>query len=121
MTSLPAFESCVTEGKAASIMGAYNRLNGEACCASPTLLQKILREEWGFDGYVVADCGAGADLYYAHHVVKTKEDAAALAVTSGVDLECGCTYNIPCHFNSLKQATVHNTVTVEDLKQAVRR
>ncbi|MCL6614780.1 MAG: glycoside hydrolase family 3 protein, partial [Firmicutes bacterium] len=54
-TYLPAFKACVKEGKAASVMAAYNRVNGEPCCGSPTLLQKILREEWGFDGYVVSD------------------------------------------------------------------
>ena len=66
MTYLPAFEACIVEGKAYSIMGAYNRVNGEACCASPTLLQKILRDEWGFDGYVVSDCGAIDDIYSNH-------------------------------------------------------
>ena len=62
-TYLPAFEACVKEGGAASIMGAYNRINGEPCCASPTLLRKILREEWGFEGYVVSDCWAINDIF----------------------------------------------------------
>ncbi|MCL4408137.1 MAG: glycoside hydrolase family 3 protein, partial [Thermotogae bacterium] len=57
-TYLYAFKECVKTGKTASIMGAYNRVNGEPCCASKTLLQDILRKEWGFDGYVVSDCGA---------------------------------------------------------------
>jgi beta-glucosidase len=60
-TYLPAFEACVKEAKVACIMGAYNRTNGEPCCASPTLLETILREEWGFEGYVVSDCGAICD------------------------------------------------------------
>jgi beta-glucosidase len=69
-TYLPAFEACVKEAKAVSVMGAYNRTNGEPCCASKTLLQDILRDEWGFDGYVVSDCGAIQDIH-AHHKVTT--------------------------------------------------
>ncbi|MBN2083681.1 MAG: glycoside hydrolase family 3 C-terminal domain-containing protein [Anaerolineales bacterium] len=121
MTYLPAFQACITEAKAGSIMSAYNRLNGEACTASPALLQKILREEWGFDGYVVSDCGAVAYIYLYHGLVNSEEEAAALAVTSGCDLECGCTYGIPCHFNTLKRAALHNLVSMEDLKRSVKR
>ncbi len=91
-TYLPAFEACVKEAGAASIMGAYNRTNGEPCCASPTLLDKILRQEWGFDGYVVSDCWAINDIFGGHGVVKTPAEAAALAVKTGCDLECGCAY-----------------------------
>ena len=121
MTYLPAFKACVTEGKVESVMGAYNALNGTACCANPWLLQKTLREDWGFDGYVVADCGAVGFLYYAHALVNTREEAAALAVTSGVDLECGCTYGLPCDFIYLNLAVLHNFVTEVDLRQAVTR
>jgi beta-glucosidase len=92
-TYLPAFEACVREGQAASIMGAYNRLNGEPCCASPRLLQDILRERWGFDGFVVSDCGAITNIYKFHQVVETAAQAAALAVQAGCDLECGDTYH----------------------------
>jgi beta-glucosidase len=91
-TYLPAFEACVREAKAASVMGAYNRVNGEPCCASPTLLEKILRQEWGFDGYVVSDCGAILDIYAHHKVVRTAEQAAALAVQNGCELNCGEVY-----------------------------
>lgn len=91
-TYLPAFKATVQEGGAVSIMGAYNRTNGEACCASITLLQKILREEWGFDGYVVSDCGAIDDIYKHHQLVKTAEAAAAVAVKNGCELNCGNTY-----------------------------
>ena len=104
MTYLPAFEAGIVEGKAYSIMGAYNRVNGEASSASPTLLQKILREEWGFDGYVVSDCGAIDDIYIYHGLVNSADEAAALAVNNGCDLECGCTYDIPCHYVYLKEA-----------------
>ncbi|HQE93685.1 MAG TPA: glycoside hydrolase family 3 C-terminal domain-containing protein [Anaerolineae bacterium] len=97
-TYLPAFEACVREAKVAAVMGAYNRTNGEPCCASPTLLQKILRDEWGFggpegvDGHVVSDCGAIYDIYMYHRVVSTAAEAAALAVKNGCDLNCGETY-----------------------------
>ncbi len=62
-TYLPAFHACVTEAGAGSVMSAYNRVNGEPCSASPTLIGKILRDEWGFDGYVVSDCWAIRDLH----------------------------------------------------------
>ena len=74
-------------------MGAYNRTNGEPCCASPTLLQQILREEWGFEGYVVSDCGAIRDLHANHKIVDTPQEAAAIAVNNGCDLNCGEVYN----------------------------
>ncbi len=98
LTYLPHFEACVREGRAVSVMGAYNRTNGEACCASPTLLQVILREEWGFggptgsEGYVVSDCWAIIDVYAHHKLVETPAEAAALAVKAGCDLNCGETY-----------------------------
>jgi beta-glucosidase len=91
-TYLFAFEACVKEGKADSVMGAYNRVNGEPCCASPRLLKEILRQEWGFDGYVVSDCGAIRDIYKHHKVVGTAVEAAALAVEHGCDLNCGSVY-----------------------------
>lgn len=91
-TYLPAFEACVVEGRAQSVMGAYNRVNGEPACASPTLLGRILRERWGFDGYVVSDCGAIDDIYREHRVAPSAAAAAALAVRMGCDLNCGETY-----------------------------
>ncbi len=121
MTYLPAFQALVTEGKAASVMGAYNRVNGEACCASPTLLQKILRGEWGFEGYVVSDCGAIDDIYFNHGLAKTMTEAAALAVKNGCDLECGCTYGIPCDYPRLGTAVASGLLTEDDLRQSVKR
>jgi len=91
-TYLPAFEATVREAKAASIMGAYNRVNGEPCCASPTLLTKILRQDWGFEGYVVSDCWALRDLHEHHKITKSAAESAALGVKHGCDLNCGCSY-----------------------------
>jgi beta-glucosidase len=97
-TYLPHFEACVKEAAAYSVMGAYNRINGEPCCTSPTLLERILRHEWGFggptgfNGYVVSDCGAVGDIYLHHKVAATPAEAAALAVKAGCDLNCGEVY-----------------------------
>lgn len=92
-TYLPAFRDCVIEARAESVMGAYNHTNGEPCCASPTLLDEILRKEWGFKGYVVSDCGAVEDFHEHHKITSTPEESAALAVREGCDLNCGCVYN----------------------------
>ena len=70
---LPAFEASVKEGHVASVMGAYNRLNGTYCCENDVLLTQILKKEWGFDGFVTSDFGA------VHSTVAT--------ATNGLDLE----------------------------------
>lgn len=86
---LAPFEACIREGKAAAIMSSYNAINGVPSTANPWLLTKVLRNEWGFRGYVVSDCGAPGLLVQAHHYVKTKEAAATLALKAGLDIECG--------------------------------
>jgi len=121
MTYLPAFKACIIEGQAHSIMGAYNRLNGEHCCASPTLIQHILRDTWGFDGYVVSDCGAIDDIYRTHALVDSPVKAAALAVKHGCDLECGCSYGIPCHYGLLEQAVQEGLLTEVEVDGALTR
>ncbi len=83
-TYLPAFRDLVQEGKAASVMSAYNRVNGESATASQRLLNDILRKQWGFDGYVVSDCGAVDDIFMRHKLVATAEEASALAVVAGL-------------------------------------
>ncbi len=91
-TYLPAFRTSIIDGGAESVMCAYNRVGGEPCCGSNELLQNILRDEWGFEGYVVSDCWAIKDIYMYHKVVETPAEAAAMAVANGTDLNCGVTY-----------------------------
>jgi beta-glucosidase len=114
-TYLPAFHACVTEAAAASVMTAYNRVNGEPCSGSPTLLQKILRDEWGFDGYVVSDCWAIKDFHEGHGVTATPEESAALAVKAGCDLNCGCTYGF------IPAAVEMGLLAEADVDRSVRR
>ena len=91
-TYLPAFKKTVEEGKVYSVMCAYNRYMGEPCCGSGWLQEELLRGELGFDGYIVSDCGAIRDFHSGHNVVGTREEAAALGVLSGTDLNCGNVY-----------------------------
>ena len=91
-TYLPAFKACVQEAKVEAVMGAYNRTNGEPCCGSKTLLQDILRKEWGFEGHVVSDCWAILDFHENHKVTKTPLESAAMAMNNGCDLNCGCMF-----------------------------
>jgi beta-glucosidase len=93
-TYLPAFRASVVEGKVASIMCAYNSVNGSPACVSDELLGRTLRGAWGFQGYVVSDCGAIHDIFApgAHHFVPTVADASGLAVRQGTDLTCGSEY-----------------------------
>ena len=90
-TYLPAFEGLVKEAHVEAVMGAYNRTNGEPCCGSPSL-QKILREDWGFEGHFVSDCWAIRDFHEHHMVTATAAESAALAINNGCDLNCGNTY-----------------------------
>ncbi|MCS2406250.1 hypothetical protein NXY31_18110 [Bacteroides salyersiae] len=93
-TYLPAFKALVQQGGIKEVMCAYNRFEGEPCCGSNRLLYNILREEWGFDGLVVSDCGAISDFYLKghHETHPTKEAAVAAAVKAGTDLDCGVDY-----------------------------
>ncbi|NRA49886.1 MAG: glycoside hydrolase family 3 C-terminal domain-containing protein, partial [Phaeodactylibacter sp.] len=91
-TYLPAFERLVKESEVEAVMCAYNRVYGEPCCGSPELLQEILREEWGFKGHLVSDCGALKDFHRGHMVTKDVVESAALALESGINVNCGGTY-----------------------------
>jgi beta-glucosidase len=114
-TYLPQFEACVKEANALSAMCAYNRFRGEACCASELLLTQILRKEWGFQGYVVSDCGAIRDIHQNHKLVEDAPAAAALAVKAGCDLNCGVEYL------SLVAAVERGLITEEEIDRSVKR
>ncbi len=87
-TYLPAFRAAITEGKAESIMCAYNRINGEPACANTFLLKDQLRGAWKFNGYVVSDCDAITDIFNGHHFTKNMAEAGAAAIKTGMDNEC---------------------------------
>ena len=91
-TYLPAFEACVKEAGVEAVMGAYNRTNGEPCCAHTSLMEDILRGQWGFEGHYVSDCWAIRDFHEHHRVTGSSEESAVLALKKGCDLNCGCTY-----------------------------
>lgn len=91
-TYLPAFKALVKEAHVEAVMCAYNRTNGAPCCANNVLLSEVLRKEWGFKGHVVSDCWAVKDFYEGHKTVANQMEAAALAVKSGVELNCGDEY-----------------------------
>lgn len=88
-TYLAAFKACVEEAHVEAVMGAYNRVNGEPCCGSRTLLKDILRKEWNFAGHVTSDCGAIADFHERHKVTDGPVESAAMAMENGCDLNCG--------------------------------
>ena len=112
----PSFKACFHEGGAFATMCAYNRVNGVPACGNEWLLNKVLREEWGFKGYVVSDCGAIGDIYENHLYVPTPEEASALAVRSGCDLNCGFVYE-----DALLKAVKKGLVTEEELDRPVER
>src|SRR5215813_4680745 len=112
-TYLPAFRATVVEGKAAGVMCAYNRTNGEPCCANKRLYD-ILRREWGFKGHVVSDCGAVDDIYKFHHFAKTVAEASAISVKAGTDLSCGREYR------SLVQAVKDGLITEAEIDTALK-
>ena len=93
-TYLPAFRAAVTEGKAESVMCAYNRVNGQPACASDFLLVDTLRGAWKFNGYVVSDCDAVVDIYEGHHYTKSQAEAAAVSMKHGMDNECADFFTI---------------------------
>src|SRR6185503_17583908 len=114
-TYLPAFEACVKEEGAYSVMCAYNRYLGQPCCAHDTLLRKILRDDWGFKGYIVSDCGAVYDIYKFHKLVETAREASAMALKAGTDLDCGTDYS------SLVEAAKRGLVTEADIDVSLKR
>ena len=114
-TYLPAFEKLVKEAEVEAVMGAYNRTNGEPCCGSTTLMEKILRGEWEFQGHFVSDCWAIRDFHTQHMVTDTAEESAAMALKAGCDVNCGNTY---LH---LLKAYEQGLITEEDITRSAER
>ena len=112
---LPQFEQGIKVGGAYSLMCAYNRLGGQPACASPRLEQDILRGEWKFPGYIVSDCGAIDDIYLRHKVEPTAAAAAAAAVKTGTDLDCGRVYP------NLVDAAQQGLITEAQIDVSVKR
>ncbi|TXE07029.1 glycoside hydrolase family 3 protein [Seonamhaeicola algicola] len=106
-TYLPAFKALVKEANVEGVMGAYNRTQGVPCCGSPYLLQEILKDNWGFDGYIVSDCGAISDFHRFHKVTNTPEESAAMALKAGTSVNCGNVYSV------LKSALKQGLITEE--------
>ncbi len=123
-TYLPAFRAAITEGKAESIMCAYNRINGEPGCANKFLLIDQLRKAWGFKGYVVSDCDAIVDIFEGHHFTKSQPEAAAVALKTGMDNECADFFTIAKTDHDYKpfiDAVKQGLLTEADLDVSLRR
>ncbi len=112
-TYLPAFKALVKEANVESVMCAYNRTNGDPCCSHNFLIDDVLRGEWGFKGHVVSDCGAVEDLYTGHKVTGSLMAASALAVKSGVNLDCGTEYK------TLVEAVKQGLITEKEIDEAL--
>ena len=115
-TYLPAFKTLVQEGKVAEIMCAYQRIDGQPCCAQTRYEQQILRDEWGFEGLITSDCGAITDfLPKWHNVAKDPAEASAKAILAGTDMECGSEYK------NLPEAVRRGDIKEADLNKSLRR
>ena len=114
-TYLPAFKALTTEGHAAALMCSYNEINGVPSCASGANLQALVRERWGFKGYVVSDCDAVGDVTEYHHYTADNAHGAVSALHAGVDLDCGNTYG------SLTTSLAQGLTTEAEINLALRR
>ena len=113
-TYYPAFRRTIAKAGVDGVMGAYSRLNGEACCGTH-LIEELLRKKWGFEGVFISDCWAIRDFHQEHHITKKPEESAALALKMGCDLNCGCTYRY------LDKALSKGLIRKDDLKKAAVR
>jgi beta-glucosidase len=123
-TYLPAFRAAVVEGKAGSVMCAYNRVNGEPACANSFLLEHSLRGAWKFDGYVVGDCDSVDEIFSEHHFTKTIEEAAALTLERGTDNECIDSYSKATDNSDYKKyldAVAQGLLTEAQINVSLRR
>eukprot|EP00743_Colponemidia_sp_Colp-15_P007755 GILK01008397.1.p1 GENE.GILK01008397.1~~GILK01008397.1.p1 ORF type:complete len:751 (-),score=119.29 GILK01008397.1:185-2437(-) len=114
-TYTPAFRACVTEGKVRSIMCSYNSVNGVPACANPFLMQTLLRDTWGFDGYVVSDCDAVSDIFNSHHYAPSWAATVQSSVKAGCDMCCGDSYK------HLQEAVETGLLSEFDIDQSIRR
>ncbi len=112
-TYLPAFKKLVVDAKVEAVMGAYNRTLDEPCCASRLLLGEILRDEWGFEGHVVSDCGALGDFHRNHKITRDAAESAALALRNGCDLGCDSVYD------EIPEAIQRGLITEADVDRAL--
>lgn len=110
------FDACVRDGRVFTVMSSYNEMNGIPTTANRFLLTELLRERWGFGGYVVSDCDAVADIWSTHHFVPTAAEAAALAVNAGCDINCGTTLQ-----KNLGEAVSQMLISEETLDQSLTR
>ena len=113
-TYLPAFPALVRDAKVEAVMGAYNRTNGEPCCASDALMGK-LRGEWGFEGHFVSDCWAIRDFHENHKITAAPVESVTKALKAGCDLNCGCTYQ------HVMNAYAQGMITEEDIRRSAVR
>ncbi len=114
-TYLPAFKELIKEAKVSGVMCAYNRYMGSPCCGDPVLMVDILREQWGFEGYVTSDCWAIDDFYKHHKTHKDSATASSAAVKVGTDLDCGSSYG------DLLQAVEDNLILERQIHKSVKR
>lgn len=119
MVMLRGFEPAIREGRAMGVMAAYHEIDGIPVTADPLLLKQILRNEWGFKGFVLSDLGAIERLYGAHHVAATPRDAACMALHSGVDMQF-YDFDHTTFQNALAYCVHNGTLPMEDLDRAVR-
>lgn len=115
-TYMPAFKALVQQADVREVMCAYQRLDDEPCCGSTRLLERILRQDWGFKYLVVSDCGAITDFYSNHKVSSSQPHAAAKGVLAGTDVECaGPSYN------KLPEAVKKGLIREKDIDKSVMR
>lgn len=116
-TYLPAFKALVQEAQVREIMCAYQRLDDDPCCGNSRLLQKILRDDWGFKYLVVSDCGAISDFFQNHKVSSDAIHAAAKGLAAGTDVECGFNYA----YKKLPEAVAKGLITEQEINKHVMR
>ncbi|HJW99278.1 MAG TPA: glycoside hydrolase family 3 N-terminal domain-containing protein, partial [Terriglobales bacterium] len=121
-TYLPAFRATIMEGKAESVMCAYNSVNGQPACANSALLEEHLRRDWNFQGYVVSDCAAVTDIFTGHHFTKSMEEGVSAALKTGTDLICGDPRTrVKTEREAILRAVQQGLLTQADLDRPLRR